>query len=100
MTSNEVYESTKAKSPDLIVFVSKGDFFETFGDDAEIVSRVLRLFKTTRSSDGLVMVGFPKVRAEASIAALLRAGHKIGVVELTTGKSVTITPPAGDPEMN
>ena len=61
-----------------------GDFYELFLDDALIGARVLNitLTKRPRGKDGdIPMAGVPYHAADAYIAKLVRAGHKVAICE-------------------
>ncbi len=51
------YHDLKARHPDALLFFQLGDFYETFYDDAETVSRELEIVLTSR--DGVPMAGVP-----------------------------------------
>lgn len=44
------YFSMKAKCPEAVLLFRCGDFYETYGEDAEIASKVLGIVLTRRSS--------------------------------------------------
>ena len=46
------YYQIKAQHPDCIMFFRVGDFYETFGEDAVITSKVLGLVLTRKASGG------------------------------------------------
>lgn len=78
------YFSIKEKYKDAIVFFRLGDFYEMFGEDAEIASKVLQIALTTRDKskeDPVPMCGIPHFASEAYIAKLIKAGHKVAVCE-------------------
>ncbi|NQV51226.1 MAG: hypothetical protein HQ507_12055, partial [Candidatus Marinimicrobia bacterium] len=56
------YLEIKSKYPDMVLLYRMGDFYETFGDDAKVTSKVLGITLTSRSngSAGKVpLAGFP-----------------------------------------
>ncbi len=74
----------KEQYPDAIVFFRLGDFYEMFGEDARIASQVLQIALTSRDKskeDQIPMCGIPHFSADAYIAKLIRAGHKVAVCE-------------------
>lgn len=78
------YARMKAQYPDAILFFRMGDFYETFNDDAKLVSRVLGLTLTARSNSGpnrIPLAGVPHHAVEKYIAELIRAGYKVAVCE-------------------
>ena len=78
------YFGIKEKYGEAIVLFRLGDFYEMFGEDAETASKVLQIALTTRekSKDNPIpMCGVPYFAAEAYIARLIKAGHKVAVCE-------------------
>ncbi len=61
-----------------------GDFYEMFGEDAKIASRILQIALTTRDKskeDPVPMCGIPHFASETYITKLIRAGHKVAICE-------------------
>ncbi len=80
------YLSVKAAHPDCLVFYRMGDFYELFGDDALIASKILDITLTKRGKtqgDDIPMCGVPFHSCDPYIAKLIRAGHKIAICEQT-----------------
>lgn len=78
------YQTIKARYPDAILFFHIGDFYETFGADAELVSRELDIVLTSRSrgSDTRIpLAGVPYHAAEGYIAKLVGRGYKVAVCD-------------------
>jgi DNA mismatch repair protein MutS len=78
------YKRIKKQYPDAIVFFRLGDFYETFDDDAAIVSQVCDVVLTRRNfakSEQLPMAGVPYHSAETYMAKLIAAGYKVAVAE-------------------
>ena len=74
------YRDAKARHPGMVLLFRMGDFFETFEEDAELVSRVLGLTLTTR--DGTIpMAGVPVKSVEVYLRKLLHAGHRVAVCD-------------------
>src|SRR5215203_5671327 len=74
------YRDAKARHPGMVLLFRMGDFFETFEEDAELVSRVLGLTLTTR--DGTIpMAGVPARSVEHYLRKLLHAGHRVAVCD-------------------
>ena len=73
------YHEAKARYPDAILFFHLGDFYETFFEDAEIVSRELDIVLTKR--DGHPMAGVPVRKAEVYIQRLLKKGYKVALCD-------------------
>ena len=78
------YYSMKAKSPDAILLYRMGDFYETFGEDAVVTSRILGITLTKRShgSPGDVeLAGFPHHAIDTYLPKLVRAGQRVAICE-------------------
>ncbi len=78
------YLDIKAKHPNTIVFFRLGDFYETFDDDANIVSRVLDIVLTSRNvSKGMrvPMAGIPHHAAENYLSRLIDKGYHVAICE-------------------
>jgi DNA mismatch repair protein MutS len=78
------YLRIKKRFPDTILFFRLGDFYETFDDDARIVSQVCDIVLTSRpvAKDRRVpMAGVPHHAVETYVAKLLAAGHKVAVCD-------------------
>ena len=71
------YWRFKAETPDAILFFHLGDFYETFFEDAQTVSRELDIVLTSRN--GHPMAGVPIRRGEAYMSQLLQRGYKVAV---------------------
>ncbi len=78
------YLALKRQYPDVILFFRLGDFYETFDDDAKIVSEVCDVVLTSRPVGKNVRVplaGVPYHAIEGYVAKLLRAGYKVAIAE-------------------
>ncbi len=78
------YERIKAEFPDGILLFRLGDFYETFGKDAEIVSRDLGIALTSKElgrGHRVPLAGVPTHSLDASLARLLEKGHRVAVCE-------------------
>ena len=78
------YFGVKEQYPDAIVFFRLGDFYEMFGEDAKIASRILQIALTSRDKnkeDQIPMCGIPHFSADSYVAKLIRAGHKVAICE-------------------
>ena len=74
------YHGLKAEAPDCLLFYRMGDFFELFFEDAKIAAACLDIALTARG-DGAPMCGVPVHAADAYLARLIRAGHRVAVAE-------------------
>lgn len=80
------YLSIKAAHPDSLLFYRMGDFYELFFEDAAIAARALDITLTKRGKHNgadIQMCGVPVHAADAYLARLIRAGHKVAVCEQT-----------------
>ncbi|MGQ0600211.1 MAG: DNA mismatch repair protein MutS, partial [Anaerolineales bacterium] len=81
------YLDIKRQYPHEIVLFRLGDFYETFDDDAQLVSRELDLVLTSRpnmyKADGVrvPMAGVPHHALEPYIARLIAKGHHVAICE-------------------
>ena len=76
--------SFKADYPEAVLLFRCGDFYETYGDDALIASKVLGIVLTKRSSatpGAMPMAGFPFHSLETYLPRLVRAGYKVAVCD-------------------
>ncbi|MDH7640165.1 DNA mismatch repair protein MutS [Sphingomonas oryzagri] len=74
------YHGLKAEAPDCLLFYRMGDFFELFFEDAHIAAATLDIALTSRG-DGAPMCGVPVHAADAYLARLIKAGHRVAVAE-------------------
>jgi DNA mismatch repair protein MutS len=80
----EQYLSIKAQYQDMILLYRMGDFYETFFDDARIISRVLGIALTKRShgkTADVPLAGFPYHALDNYLPKLIQAGHRVAVCE-------------------
>ncbi len=78
------YFALKREAPDCLLFYRMGDFFELFFDDAKAAAATLDIALTARGSHGgdpVPMCGVPVHAADAYLARLIRAGHRIAIAE-------------------
>ncbi|HEY3497637.1 MAG TPA: DNA mismatch repair protein MutS, partial [Polyangiaceae bacterium] len=78
------HAAAKRAYPDAIVFFRLGDFYEMFGEDAVVCSRLLDLTLTSRNRgkpDEIPMAGVPHHAAQGYLAKLLELGHKVAICE-------------------
>ena len=78
------YLDIKAKFPDAILFFRLGDFYETFDQDAELVSSELDIVLTSRNvskGNRVPMAGVPHHAAENYLARLIDKGFHIAICE-------------------
>ena len=78
------YFAFKAEYPEAVLLFRCGDFYETYGDDALIASKVLGIVLTKRSSaipNPIPMAGFPHHSLELYLPRLVRSGYKVAVCD-------------------
>ena len=74
----------KAQCPDAVLLFRCGDFYETYGEDAVIASKVLGIVLTKRSNaseDAIPMAGVPYHAIDAYLPKLIRAGYKVAICD-------------------
>jgi DNA mismatch repair protein MutS len=81
----EQYEGVKARYPGHLVLFRVGDFYETFGDDARVLSRAVDVVLTARSADAqgvrTPMAGVPHHAVETYLGRLVRKGFKVALCD-------------------
>ena len=79
------YVDMKSENPDALLMFRLGDFYESFFEDAKIISATLGLVLTARGTDGngdsIPMCGIPWHASDNYFGRLVRAGHKVALVE-------------------
>ncbi len=78
------YLEIKSKYPDVILLYRMGDFYETFGDDAKVTSKVLGITLTSRSNGKAAKVplaGFPYHALDAYLYKYMQAGLRVAICE-------------------
>ena len=78
------YLALKAEAEGSLLFYRMGDFFELFFDDARVAAACLDIALTARGEhEGapIPMCGVPIHAAEAYLARLIRAGHRVAIAE-------------------
>ncbi|GBD99771.1 DNA mismatch repair protein MutS [bacterium BMS3Abin07] len=78
------YASIKEDHKDAILFFRLGDFYEMFGEDAVIASKILQITLTTRDKNSetpIPMCGIPHFSAAGYITKLINSGRKVAVCE-------------------
>ena len=78
------YREIKARHPGTILFFRMGDFYETFYEDAELISRVLGITLTSRNNGGASQVPLAGVPVKAGpdyVRRLVQLGHRVSICE-------------------
>jgi DNA mismatch repair protein MutS len=79
----QFYE-VKKNYPDTIIFFRMGDFYEMFGDDAVIASKILGIALTSRDKnkeDGMPMCGVPHHSYQSYLIKMLKAGKNVAICD-------------------
>lgn len=77
----------KAKHPDAVLLFRCGDFYETYGIDAEETSKILGITLTKsikqKDKDGkpLALAGFPHHALDTYLPKLIRAGKRVAICD-------------------
>ncbi|MBN1618667.1 DNA mismatch repair protein MutS [Candidatus Dojkabacteria bacterium] len=79
------YQALKKQYKDKILLYRMGDFYETFGEDAEITARTLNIALTSRdkNDDPTPLAGFPHHALDQYLPKLVAAGYNVAVAEQT-----------------
>lgn len=78
------YYQIKMKYPDCILLFRLGDFYEMFGEDAEVASKVLEITLTSREAGNkgrIPMCGVPYHAIEGYLLTLVENGLKVAICE-------------------
>ena len=78
------YNDIKSKHPDAILLFRVGDFYETFGSDAILSSKILGIVLTKRSNGAashVELAGFPHHSLETYLPKLVKAGCRVAVCD-------------------
>ena len=81
------YLRIKGEHEDEILLFRMGDFYETFDDDARIISRELEIALTSREmgrGQRVPLAGIPYHSLEPHLARLIRKGYKVAICEQTS----------------
>jgi DNA mismatch repair protein MutS len=81
----EQYYKIKEQYKDSILLYRMGDFYETFDDDAKIVSQVLGIALTKRGKteqmEDIPLAGFPYHALDNYLYKLVKAGYRVAICE-------------------
>lgn len=78
------YNTIKVKYPDAMLLFRVGDFYETFGQDAVVASKILGIVLTKRnngSADMTELAGFPHHSLDTYLPKLVRAGQRVAICD-------------------
>lgn len=80
----EQHARMKAKHPDSVILFRVGDFYETYGDDAKVLSKILGLTLTQSKApkgSGVSLCGFPHHALDNYLPKLIRGGQRVAICE-------------------
>jgi DNA mismatch repair protein MutS len=78
------HRAIKQRYPDAILLFRVGDFYETFGEDAIVASKVLGITLTKRNNGAAAsseLAGFPYHSLDSYLHKLVKAGHRVAVCD-------------------
>tara|TARA_B100001996_G_scaffold371683_1_gene347279 strand:+ start:1888 stop:4491 length:2604 start_codon:yes stop_codon:yes gene_type:complete len=78
------YNQIKIKYPDALLLFRVGDFYETFGQDAIITSKILGIILTKKGVGSLreiELAGFPFHSLNTYLPKLVKAGHRVAICD-------------------
>ncbi len=84
------YRELRKEAGEALLFFRLGDFYELFGDQAELASRLLGVTLTSRDKsrpDPLPMCGIPARSLDLYLPKLIHAGHAVAIAEQETSES-------------
>ncbi|MCS7188257.1 MAG: DNA mismatch repair protein MutS [Bacteroidia bacterium] len=80
----EQYKSIKEKNPGAILLFQIGDFYETFEEDARLLSSILGITLTRRNNGragDVALAGFPVKALDTYLPKLLEAGYRVAICD-------------------
>lgn len=79
------HNAIKQRYPDAVLLFRVGDFYETFGSDAIVASKVLGITLTKRNngvaSGSSELAGFPHHALDTYLHKLVKAGHRVAICD-------------------
>lgn len=78
------YNGLKQQYPGAIILFRVGDFYETFGEDAILASKILNITLTRRANGAaseIELAGFPHHAIDAYLPRLVRAGQRVAICD-------------------
>ena len=85
------YDAIKAKHPTALLLFRVGDFYETFGSDAEKTAKILGIVLTARNNGGdqTPLAGFPHHSLNTYLYKLVKAGERVAICDQLEDASQT-----------
>ncbi len=97
------HRAIKQKYPDAVLLFRVGDFYETFGEDAIVASKVLGITLTKRNNGAASsseLAGFPHHALDTYLHKLVKAGYRVAICDqLEDPKTVKVIVKRGVTEM-
>src|SRR6516165_5094501 len=78
------HRAIKQKYPDAVLLFRVGDWWEAFGEDAIIASKVLGITLTKRNNGAAAsadLAGFPHHALDTYLHKLVKAGHRVAICD-------------------
>lgn len=87
------YNAIKVKYPDAMLLFRIGDFYETFGEDAILASKILGIVLTNRAngSSRTELAGFPHHSLDTYLPKLVKAGQRVAICDQLEDPKMTKT---------
>lgn len=82
-TMLDEWKYQKAKYDGAMILFKVGEFYESYDKDAIVLSDVCGIPVTRRKSNGVeyAMAGFPYIALDVNMPKLIRAGHRVAIVD-------------------
>ena len=78
------HNAIKQRYPDAVLLFRVGDFYETFGNDAIVASKILGITLTKRNNgnaESSELAGFPHHALDTYLHKLVKAGHRVAICD-------------------
>lgn len=78
------HNAIKQRYPDAVLLFRVGDFYETFGSDAIVASKILGITLTKRNNGNAAsseLAGFPHHALDTYLHKLVKAGHRVAICD-------------------
>src|SRR6201996_4158007 len=78
------HRAIKQRYPDAILLFRVGDFYETFGEDAIVASKILGITLTKRNNGAASsseLAGFPYHSLDTYLHKLVKAGYRVAICD-------------------
>lgn len=92
MTSYEIYQALKQETPDNLLLLKVGDFYEALGEDAKTIAKVCGLVLTSRAitpDQRIPLTAIAYHRLDDHRNALCDAGYPVSIAERVTQQPVS-----------